>query len=157
MTRSSHGAKGASKLFVGQVASLQYLRGILVRNKKRKRGAPVPGRTPDVTTNMQILTELSTGSGAYERCNNLARKFLVEFKLSVWLKDTCEKVGMAPSSDDVYDKYSSLLKEAGLQVHHKEGSDSWKNGSADGEENGMRNVDCSQPKRRNPPKNSVKR
>ena len=77
-------------------------------------------------TNMQILTELNTGSGAYARCHNLAQKFLVEFNLSVWLQDTCAEIGMAPSSDDVYQKYALLLKEAGLQVHHQEGSDSWR-------------------------------
>lgn len=77
-------------------------------------------------SNMDALTHISTGSGDCARLHEMARLWLMEYDLADWVDRVNIDIATAPTAEDLFDKYRSLMEGMGMSVTHKAGTGSWK-------------------------------
>ena len=77
-------------------------------------------------SNMDALTHISTGSGDCARLHEMARLWLMEYDLADWVDRVNIDIATAPTAEDLFDKYRSLMESMSMSVTHKAGTGSWK-------------------------------
>ena len=91
---------------------------------------------------MDALTHISTGSGDCARLHEMARLWLMEYDLADWVDRVNIDIATAPTAEDLFEKYRSLMEGMGMSVTHKPAPAPGKSGCSAGKENGAPGTEC---------------